>query len=46
MAALLIIDNLSAGYGEAVILNDISLSLPKGETLALLGRKGTGKLRW
>ena len=43
MAELLHIDNLSAGYGEAVILHDICLSLAQGETLALLGRNGTGK---
>ncbi len=35
--------NLSAGYGEAVILHDVSLALGEGETLALLGRNGTGK---
>ena len=27
MAELLKVDRLSAGYGEAVVLNDISLSL-------------------
>jgi len=43
MAELLRIDNLSAGYGEAVILHGICLSLAQGETLALLGRNGTGK---
>jgi len=43
MTELLRIDNLSAGYGEAVVLNDISFSLGEGETLALLGRNGTGK---
>ena len=43
MAELLRIDNLSAGYGEAVILRGIGLSLAQGETLALLGRNGTGK---
>jgi branched-chain amino acid transport system ATP-binding protein len=43
MSDLLQIENLSAGYGEAVILTDISLSLAQGETLALLGRNGTGK---
>lgn len=43
MAELLHIENLSAGYGEAVVLNQVSLSLPEGETLALLGRNGTGK---
>ncbi|MGV0958596.1 MAG: ABC transporter ATP-binding protein [Limnohabitans sp.] len=43
MAELLKVQNLSAGYGEAVVLNDISLTLAEGETLALLGRNGTGK---
>ncbi|PUE15244.1 ABC transporter ATP-binding protein [Limnohabitans sp. WS1] len=43
MADLLRVENLRAGYGEAVVLNDISLSLGEGETLALLGRNGTGK---
>jgi branched-chain amino acid transport system ATP-binding protein len=43
MADLLKVENLSAGYGEAVVLNDVSISLPQGQTLALLGRNGTGK---
>ena len=43
MRELLKVDNLHAGYGEAVVLQDISLSLNEGETLALLGRNGTGK---
>jgi branched-chain amino acid transport system ATP-binding protein len=43
MSEFLRIDNLSAGYGEAVILNGVSLALGQGETLALLGRNGTGK---
>ncbi|MBC7436367.1 MAG: ABC transporter ATP-binding protein [Bdellovibrionales bacterium] len=43
MADLLQVEHVSAGYGEAVILNDVSLSLAQGETLALLGRNGTGK---
>ena len=40
---LLDIVNLSAGYGEAVVLHDVNLSLNQGQTLALLGRNGTGK---
>ena len=40
---LLVIEGLSAGYGEAVVLTDVHLSLPEGGTLALLGRNGTGK---
>jgi branched-chain amino acid transport system ATP-binding protein len=43
MADLLKVENLSAGYGEAVVLNDISFELAEGQTLALLGRNGTGK---
>lgn len=43
MTELLKLDNVRAGYGEAVVLNGISLSINAGETLALLGRNGTGK---
>jgi branched-chain amino acid transport system ATP-binding protein len=43
MAELLKIENLSAGYGEALVINGVSLSLDEGKTLALLGRNGTGK---
>ena len=43
MAELLNVENLSAGYGEAVVLNGVSLAIDEGATLALLGRNGTGK---
>jgi branched-chain amino acid transport system ATP-binding protein len=43
MAELLKVQSLSAGYGEAVVLHDVSLSIHEGQTLALLGRNGTGK---
>jgi branched-chain amino acid transport system ATP-binding protein len=43
MADLLTIENLSAGYGEAVVLSNVSLSLVEGQALALLGRNGMGK---
>jgi branched-chain amino acid transport system ATP-binding protein len=43
MTDLLSIEHLSAGYGEAVVLSDISLSLREGHALALLGRNGMGK---
>jgi len=43
MADLLRIEGVSAGYGEAVVLSDIGLSLADGQSLALLGRNGTGK---
>lgn len=41
--ALLTVRGLSAGYGEAEVIHDINLSVDAGETLALLGRNGTGK---
>jgi branched-chain amino acid transport system ATP-binding protein len=43
MSELLKLDNVRAGYGEAVVLNGVSLTIQAGETLALLGRNGTGK---
>jgi branched-chain amino acid transport system ATP-binding protein len=43
MPDLLAVEALSAGYGEAVVLSDVSLSLVEGEALALLGRNGMGK---
>jgi branched-chain amino acid transport system ATP-binding protein len=43
MPDLLRIENLRAGYGEAVVLPNMSLALGEGEALALLGRNGTGK---
>jgi branched-chain amino acid transport system ATP-binding protein len=43
MSSLLEVRGLRAGYGEAVVLQDISLRLAEGSTLALLGRNGTGK---
>ncbi|MEN9539271.1 MAG: hypothetical protein RLZZ126_1506 [Pseudomonadota bacterium] len=43
MSTLLQVEALSAGYGEAVVLHDVTLSLQAGQTLALLGRNGTGK---
>ena len=43
MTEILRIENLRAGYGEAVVLPDISLGLGQGQSLALLGRNGMGK---
>src|SRR3954470_7536946 len=43
MGELLCIENLRAGYGEAVVLPSMSLRLPESHVLALLGRNGTGK---
>ena len=43
MTQLLQVEQLRAGYGDAVVLHDVSLSLAEGQTLALLGRNGVGK---
>ena len=43
MAELLKVEGLRSGYGEAVVVQGIDLVLPQGQSLALLGRNGTGK---
>ena len=43
MPEILEIDRLTTGYGEAVVIRDLSLALREGEALALLGRNGVGK---
>jgi len=43
MPELLALEGLRAGYGEAVVLGGITLTLNEGESLALLGRNGMGK---
>ena len=43
MGDMLQLENVTAGYGEAVVLNQVSFTLAAGQTLALLGRNGTGK---
>ena len=42
-AAGLILKEVSAGYGETVVVEGISLALSPGQTLAVLGRNGVGK---
>ena len=41
--SLVELKHLTFGYGERVILDDISLSIPKGKVTALLGASGGGK---
>jgi branched-chain amino acid transport system ATP-binding protein len=41
--ALLTLDKVRAGYGDAMVLHDVSLELPEHGSLALLGRNGVGK---
>jgi branched-chain amino acid transport system ATP-binding protein len=43
MPDLLAIENLRAGYGEAIVLPNMSFRMPEGQVLAVLGRNGTGK---
>ena len=43
MAELLALEGVTAGYGEGVVLEDVSLKLEEGDSLALLGRNGVGK---
>ena len=40
---LLAVRNVRAGYGEAVVLDDVSFDLPERGRLAVLGRNGVGK---
>jgi branched-chain amino acid transport system ATP-binding protein len=40
---LLRLEKVTAGYGDAVVLHDVSLELPANGSLALLGRNGVGK---
>jgi branched-chain amino acid transport system ATP-binding protein len=41
--SLLTLDGVRAGYGEAVVLDDVSLELAPNGSLAVLGRNGVGK---
>lgn len=41
--ALLAVQDLDSGYGEAMVLKQLSLSLQAGEILAILGKNGMGK---
>jgi branched-chain amino acid transport system ATP-binding protein len=37
------VDKVRAGYGDTVVLEGVSVELPPGGTLAVLGRNGVGK---
>ena len=43
MAKLLALEGVTAGYGDGIVLDDVSLALDEGDSLALLGRNGVGK---
>lgn len=40
---MLLVENLSAGYGEAAVLHQVSLRIGAGEVVTLCGRNGAGK---
>ncbi|HVY06834.1 MAG TPA: ABC transporter ATP-binding protein [Burkholderiales bacterium] len=40
---MLEIDRLASGYGDSIVLQDLSLRIDAGETVAVLGRNGIGK---
>ncbi len=43
MTVLLELDNVSAGYGDSIVLDGVSLSVAEADALAVLGRNGVGK---
>ena len=43
MTELLRAEGLTAGYGEATVIEDVSFTLSEGDSLAVLGRNGVGK---
>jgi branched-chain amino acid transport system ATP-binding protein len=43
VAEFLAIEDVTAGYGDAIVIEQASVSLEAGESLAVLGRNGVGK---
>ena len=43
MSEMLCFDEVTAGYGEAVVLHRLSFAIAQGQSLAVLGRNGVGK---
>lgn len=43
MTEALRLDGVSSGYGEAIVVRDVSLALGGGEILTVLGKNGMGK---
>jgi len=43
MSEMLAFDGVTAGYGNAVVLDRLGFTLREGESLAILGRNGVGK---
>ena len=43
MATVLDVKNISAGYGNAAVLRDVSLQIESNESVAIIGANGAGK---
>jgi len=43
VAEALALRHVSAGYGDTVVLEDVSLALEAGESISVIGRNGVGK---
>ena len=39
----IVLDSLSAGYGQTLIVDDIQLTIPHGKMTVLAGANGSGK---
>ncbi|MFH1382729.1 MAG: ABC transporter ATP-binding protein [Chloroflexota bacterium] len=43
MASVLVMENIDAGYGDVVIVHQVSISVDEGEMVAIVGPNGSGK---
>lgn len=41
--SLLMIENISSGYGKKEVIHNISLDINKGEVVTIIGSNGAGK---